>query len=67
MRIGEVPAVRSVSTRAVPIAVGLYLAAALATRVAEAVGLQRCHCSQACWCRRPLLSAFRWVVPVGHR
>jgi hypothetical protein len=45
----------------------LYLLAAIGTRAAEAAGMQRCHCSPACWCRRPVLSAFRWVAPVGHR
>lgn len=47
--------------------VTLYLGAAAATRVAEAMGLNKCHCSDACWCRTPFLSAFRWVAPVGHR
>lgn len=49
------------------IAVTLYLNAALGTRAAEAAGVQRCGCSSSCWCRRPTLSAFRWMAPVGHR
>ncbi len=53
--------------RSVVIAITLYLGAAVATRAAEAAGMQRCHCSASCWCRRPILSAFRWVTPVGHR
>ncbi|WP_299445058.1 hypothetical protein [uncultured Phycicoccus sp.] len=53
--------------RAAVVAVGVYLTAAVATRAAEAAGYQQCHCSSTCWCRRPLLSAFRWVAPVGHR
>lgn len=53
--------------RHIVIPVALYLTAALGTHAAEAAGLQRCHCSSACWCRKPLLSAFRWVLPVGHR
>ena len=46
----------------------LYLLAAIATKVAEASGLWRqCDCSPDCWCKKPALSLFRWVVPVGHR
>ena len=46
----------------------LYLLAAIATRVAEASGLWRqCGCSPDCWCKKPALSLFRWVVPVKHR
>ncbi len=29
--------------------------------------MRRCECSASCWCRGPILSAFRWVMPVGHR
>ncbi|MCK9826051.1 hypothetical protein NOCD_21390 [Nocardioides cavernae] len=53
--------------RSIVIALTLYLTAAVGTRAAEAAGLQRCHCSAACWCRKPMASAFRWVLPVGHR
>ena len=53
--------------RSALIAITLYLGVAVLTRAAEAAGVQRCHCSSSCWCRRPLLNAFRWVVPVGHR
>lgn len=52
--------------RRIAIPVLIYLTAALGTRAAEAAGLQRCHCSSVCWCRKPLLSALRWVLPVGH-
>jgi hypothetical protein len=53
--------------RRIIIPVTLYLTAALGSRAAEAAGFQQCHCSAACWCRKPLLSAFRWVLPIGHR
>lgn len=46
------------------IAFGPYLLLALGTR---ATGLHRCACSSACWCKKPLLSAFRWVTSVSHR
>jgi hypothetical protein len=48
------------------IVVGGYLLLAVSTRVAEARGLMRCGCSDDCWCKRPGLSAFRWVLPFGH-
>jgi hypothetical protein len=55
-------------SRVVFLILRLYLLAAIATRVAEASGLWRqCGCSPDCWCKRPGLSLFRWVVPVGHR
>jgi hypothetical protein len=45
--------------------VGLYLSAALLTRVAEAKGVPRfqCGCEPDCWCKRPGVSLFRWVTP----
>ena len=46
----------------------LYVLAAIATRVAEVSGLWRqCGCSSDCWCKKPILSLFRWVMPVKHR
>ena len=53
--------------RGVVAVVSLYMCAAVGTRVAEAAGMRRCECSASCWCRGPFLSAFRWVMPVGHR
>ncbi len=47
--------------------VSFYVCAALGTRAAEAAGMRRCECSTSCWCRGSFLSAFRWVMPVGHR
>lgn len=46
---------------------GGYSFLAVATRVAEAFGARKCGCAQDCWCRRPSLSAFRWVFPCPHR
>ena len=44
--------------------VGLYLVAAIATSLAERSGAwKRCGCERSCWCKRPGLSLFRWVVP----
>lgn len=53
--------------RAVLVLVGGYLLIATANRVAEHFGARRCSCAADCWCRRPGLSLFRWVFPLGHR
>lgn len=53
--------------RAVATLAGLYLGAALLTRLAEAMGVRKCGCAPGCWCKKPALSAFRWVFPRGHR
>ena len=53
--------------RLVATVAGLYLLAALATRAAEAMGMRTCGCAANCWCKKPGLSAFRWVFPRGHR
>jgi hypothetical protein len=46
---------------------GLYLLAALATRIAEAMGLRTCGCADDCWCKKRGLSVLRWVFPRAHR
>jgi hypothetical protein len=45
---------------------GLYLLFAVIGRFVEGMGAVRCGCLDDCWCRRPVLSAFRWVFPWGH-
>lgn len=47
--------------------IGAYLLVALSVRLVEAAGGVRCECDEACWCKRPMLSTFRWVFPFGHR
>ena len=47
--------------------IGSYVVVALLNRVAEAAGARTCHCGPDCWCKKPPLSAFRWVFPYGHR
>ena len=44
----------------------VYLLAALIGRVSEMQGRSVCGCSPDCWCKKPLLSVFRWVFPFGH-
>lgn len=45
----------------------LYLFSAVVGRFVETMGVVRCRCAGDCWCRLPVLSAFRWVFPYGHR
>jgi hypothetical protein len=56
-----------VMKRLVGRAAGLYLLFAIIGRFVEGMGAVECSCSADCWCRRPVLSTFRWVFPVGHR
>ena len=30
------------------------------------MGAKKCGCAQDCWCKRPVLSTFRWVFPYRH-
>ena len=54
--------------RIIFIVLRLYVLAAIGTRIAEAAGVwRRCGCTAQCWCKKPGLSLFRWVVPVKHR
>jgi hypothetical protein len=53
--------------RVLGLAVGLYLAAAVVGLVRERMGLIACGCADACWCHRPGLRLFRWVLPRGHK
>jgi hypothetical protein len=45
---------------------GLYVAAALIGRLLEATGRTHCGCAADCWCKKPVLSTFRWVFPWRH-
>ena len=48
-------------------AISIYLLAALIGRVAESRGTTVCGCASDCRCKKPVLSAFRWVFPYRHR
>src|SRR5262245_58504343 len=61
--VGSVKVVK----RALVALVSVYLVAALVGRAREASGAITCGCAPECWCKRPGLSLFRWVFPVGHR
>ncbi|MDQ6820763.1 MAG: hypothetical protein M3076_10620 [Actinomycetota bacterium] len=45
----------------------IYLLIAAIGRFVEGMGAVRCPCRSDCWCKKPVLSAFRWVFPVDHR
>ena len=44
----------------------LYLLLAVIGRFMEQVGAVECGCKPDCWCKRPGLSVFRWVIPGRH-
>jgi hypothetical protein len=44
----------------------VYLLFAVIGRFVEGVGAVRCQCRSDCWCKKPVLSSVRWVLPVGH-
>ena len=52
--------------RAVVGIIVVALLAAVATRIAELAGMRTCGCADDCWCRRPGIGLFRWLVPFGH-
>jgi hypothetical protein len=41
----------------------LYLLLAVIGRFIEGMGVVECGCKPDCWCKRPGLSLFRWVIP----
>ena len=46
---------------------GMYLLFAVIGRFVEGMGAVECGCGEDCWCKRPVLSIFRWVFPWRHR
>jgi hypothetical protein len=44
-----------------------YSVLGLVTRALEGAGVYRCGCQADCWCKRPGLSLFRWVLPRWHK
>ena len=43
------------------------LLAALAAVNAVIDSKRQCGCEPECWCHKPGLRHFRWVVPIGHK
>lgn len=48
-------------------ALALYLLFALIGRFVEGMGAVQCGCEESCWCKKPILSTFRWVLPAAHQ
>jgi hypothetical protein len=48
-------------------ALALYPLLAIIGRFVEEMGAVSCGCRPDCWCKKPILSTFRWVFPYGHR
>jgi hypothetical protein len=46
---------------------GVYLLFAVIGRFVEGMGAVRCGCAPTCWCKKPVLSTFRWVFPFKHQ
>jgi hypothetical protein len=44
----------------------IYLLFAVIGRFVEGMGAVQCGCRPDCWCKKPVLSTFRWVFPRGH-
>lgn len=47
-------------------AASIYVLCALIGRFVEAMGAVECECRSDCWCKKPVLSTFRWAFPAGH-
>jgi hypothetical protein len=45
----------------------IYLLLAVIGRFVEGMGAVECGCADDCWCKRPVLSLFRWMFPYAHR
>jgi hypothetical protein len=28
---------------------------------------RECGCDEDCWCKNPVLTNFRWIIPAGHK
>jgi hypothetical protein len=52
--------------RALASVAGAYLLFAVIGRFVEGMGAVECGCAGNCWCKRTVLSTFRWVFPWGH-
>jgi len=47
-------------------ATSIYLLFAVIGRFVEGMGATTCGCRPDCWCKKPVLSTFRWVFPAVH-
>ena len=44
-----------------------WLSAALIGHAKERRGAITCECQGDCWCKKPGVNLFRWVLPIGHK
>jgi hypothetical protein len=44
-----------------------YVLMGLMSLALERAGVYGCGCDPDCWCKRPGLNVFRWVLPYWHR
>ena len=58
--------VRMLRRPAFLVSLGLVLAGATSLAL-ERAGLYSCGCYPECWCKRPGLKLFGWIVPRFHR
>ena len=52
--------------RVIAVVVSIYVLFAVIGRFVERMGAAECGCDATCWCKKPVLSTFRWVFPFGH-
>ena len=51
-----------------PFLVGTFwVGAALIGHAKERRGAITCECQDDCWCKKPGVDLFRWVLPIGHK
>jgi hypothetical protein len=58
---------RRMRQRAVSLFGTLWVGAALIGHAKERRGSITCECENNCWCKRPGVGLFRWVLPLGHK
>ncbi len=44
-----------------------WVGAALIGHAKERRGAITCECQDDCWCKKPGVDLFRWVLPIGHK
>lgn len=44
-----------------------YVLMGLVSLGLERAGVYSCGCDPDCWCKRPGLNVFRWILPRWHR
>ena len=58
---------RRMRQRALVLVGTFWIGAALIGHAKERRGAVTCECQDDCWCKKPGVDLFRWVLPIGHR